>query len=367
MSEDFTPPTRIVSILTSNVYNTVTSIDSIMGILRAHGAELPTRALLLCDKEESKKIQPDDVKGRIKDMGLEAEIGEIPEMNNILKEPFPYSPEDGDVINSRPGSGTHLGLMMESLTEYVRVRGRVQFWLADIRANGTEMDFSRVLLDREPGDSEIKSSHLKFPSRDSLSEILEDSQAGEKHSPQQKLVPRDVEDFIEFEQDAGIETQDKEYVRNNLLRASTKDVEGLAFEEIVGYAVERCPNIKEVFVDVKWFSGRKFKSGPKEGERMEFRQDDCLALTKEGNVLSFSAKFNARQNKSTKIKGNNKRVKDEIEKLRSFSLPGKYPRQRVFMILVTTTPELGEAKNLASDSDIRVTNLRGLCAAINDL
>ena len=53
MSED-SGPVRIVSILPRNWYNTVTSIDLIMELLRTHGAKLPTRALLLCDDMEFK-------------------------------------------------------------------------------------------------------------------------------------------------------------------------------------------------------------------------------------------------------------------------------------------------------------------------
>ena len=42
-----------------------------MALLKKEGADLPTRALLLCDENELGMIQPDDVRDRIKAMGLE--------------------------------------------------------------------------------------------------------------------------------------------------------------------------------------------------------------------------------------------------------------------------------------------------------
>ena len=155
MSKSF-GPIRIVSILSRNWYNTVTSIDSIIALLRKEGADLPTRALLLCDDNELGKIQPDDVIGRIEAMGLEVEpITPIPKMNDILDEDFAYSPEDGDVINSRPGTGTHLGLILSCLADSLKVRNSIRFYLADISANGTSMAFSRVVLNAEAVDTRI--------------------------------------------------------------------------------------------------------------------------------------------------------------------------------------------------------------------
>ena len=379
MSED-SGPVRIVSILPRNWYNTVASIDLIMELLRTHGAKLPTRALLLCDDMVFKKIQPDDVIGRIEAMGLEAEIGKIPVMNNILKEPFPYSPEDGDVINSRPGSGTHLGLMMNSLAESLKGRSSIRFYLSDIGANGTSMVFSTVSLESEAGATRITpTKDYEFESRDFLEGILEDSGVKEKKPARRGTKAEDDElrIFKIHENHAG--DDEGADVISNLERASTfkglnTEVNpgtrgrkiGKAFEELVGYEMTHCENIREVFVNVKWLQEAKWKSGSKKGEEKEAREDDCVALTSKGNIVCFSAKHRARDNRDPKkMEDGAEVIQKEIEKLESFELPGNYPRQRVSNVLVTTTPQVHRLAR--RPRRVRVTNLYGLCQAISDL
>jgi hypothetical protein len=378
VSKDFRP-VRIVSILTRNWYNTVTSIDSIIELLRAHEAELPTRALLLCDDVEENKIQSDDVISRIEAMGLEAKIRRIPVMNDILKEPFPYSPEDGDVINSRPGSGTHLGLMINSLTESLKGRSSIRFYLSDIRANGTSMVFSRVSLESEVGDTRITSKNYEFESRDFLKGILEDSGVKEKKSVirRTKAEGAELRIFKIHENHAG--DDEGADVISNLERASTMkglNTEtnhgvrgtkiGKAFEELVGYEMAHCDNITEFFVNVEWPQEAKWKGGPKKGETKEAREDDCVALTSKGNIVCFSVKHKARDNRDQKrMKDNAEYIRKEIEKLESFKLPGNYPRQRVFNVLVTTTPQVNRL--VKKPPDVIVTNLFELCQNISHL
>ena len=378
MSKDF-GPVRIVSILTRNWYNTVTSIDSIIELLGAHGAELPTRALLLCDDVEENEIQSDDVISRIEAMGLEAEIGKIPVMNDILKEPFPYSPEDGDVINSRPGSGTHLGLMMNSLTESLKGGSSIRFYLSDIGANGTSMVFSTVSLESEVGVTRITSKDCEFESRDFLEGILEDSGVNEKKPARRGTKAEDDElrIFKIHENHAG--DDERVDVISNLERASTMkglNTEanhgvrgtkiGTAFEELVGYEMTHCENIVEVFVNVKWPQEAKWKSGAKKGEEKEAREDDCVALTSKGNIVCFSAKHRARDNRDQKkMEDSAEVIRKEIEKLESFELPGNYPQQRVFNVLVTTTPQVNRL--VKKPPDVIVTNLFELCQNISHL
>ena len=365
MSESF-GPTRIVSILSRNWYNTVTSIDSIMALLTKHGSDLPTRALLLCDKGELGRIPSDDVIGRIEDMGLEGRIEPIPEMNDLLDEDFAYSPEDGDVINSRPGSGIHLGLIMNCLTESLKVGNSIRFYLADIGANGTSMAFSRVVLNAEAVDPPIDTVEHKFESLDFLEGVLEDS--GAKNwglaGKTTKLGYDNLRIFKVHENHAN--DDDGEDVTYNMEMASSykdlsdiaspsrgKDLGG-AFEELVGLEMLQCGNVIEAFMNIKW---------KKDGRMV--REEDSLALTSKGNVVFFSAKHCIRDNGDmVKRSKHAKIIQDEIERLEGLELPGNYPRQRVFKVLITTTPQFHAAQR---SPDVIVTNLFELCQNISKL
>ena len=365
MSKSF-GPIRIVSILSRNWYNTVTSIDSIMALLRKEGADLPTRALLLCDGNELGMIQSDDVIGRIGAMGLEVEpIKKIPEMNDILDEDFAYSPEDGDVINSRPGTGTHLGLILSCLADSLKVGNSIRFYLADIRANGTSMAFSRVVLNAEAVNPRIDTVEHKFESLDFLEGVLEDGMAESWVRPEKttKMGYDNLRIFKIHENHAN--DDDGEDVISNMEMASSKEDLSIAsptrgpdlgdaFEELVGFEMLQCENVIEVFMNIEW---------KKDGRMV--REEDSLALTSKGNVVFFSAKHCIRDNGDMRKKQvNNKMIQDEIERLEGSELPGNYPRQRVFPVLITTTPLVHAAQR---SPDVIVTNLFELCQNISHL
>jgi len=364
VSESF-GPIRIVSILSRNWYNTVTSIDSIMALLRKRDADLPARALLLCDDNELKMIQSDDVIRRIKAMGLEVEIEKIPEMNNILDEDFAYSPEDGDVINSRPGSGTHLGMIMSCLADSLKVRNSIQFYLADISANGTSMTFTRVVSNAEAVGLRIDTVEHKFESLDFLEGVLKDGMAESWVRPVKttKFGYDNLRIFKIHENHANDDDGD-DVIHNMEMASSKEDLSitsptrgpdlGDAFEELVGFEMLQCENIVEVFMNIEW---------KKDGRTI--REEDSLALTSRGNIVFFSAKHCVRDNGDMrKRKQNNKMIQGEIERLVGSELPGNYPRQRVFPVLITTTPLVHAAQR---SPDVIVTNLFELCQNISHL
>ena len=366
MSESF-GAIRIVSILSSNWYNTVTSIESIMELLKKKGADLPTRALLLCDDNELGKIQPDDVIGRIEAMGLEVEpITPIPKMNDILDEDFAYSPEDGDVINSRPGTGTHLGLILSCLADSLKVRNSIRFYLADISANGTSMAFSRVALNAEAVDTRIDTVEHKFESLDFLEGVLEDGMAESWVRPA-KTTKLGYDNLRIFKIHESLANDDdgEDVITNMEMASSYKELNNIAspsrgkdlgdaFEELVGLEMLQCGNVIEVFMNIKW---------RKDGRIV--REEDSLALTSKGNVVFFSAKHCIRDNGDMrKRQVNNKMIQNEIERLEGLELPGNYPRQRVFYVLITTTPLVHAAQR---SPDVIVTNLFELCQNISHL
>jgi hypothetical protein len=95
------------------------------------------------------------------------------------------------------------------------------------------------------------------------------------------------------------------------------------------------------------------------------REEDSLALTSKGNVVFFSAKHCIRDNGDMRRRQvNNKVIQDEIERLEGLELPGNYPRQRVFYVLITTTPLVHAAQR---SPDVIVTNLFELCQNISHL
>ena len=141
-------PLRIVSALSGNWDNTVTSIQSILELIKTKSkGDVPSEALLFCDRTEKRKIEEKVTLGELKEvierMGLEVEIAEVPTLNDILEDGvFPYHPRDGDIINTRPGSGLYPALMMNSVAGSLQQNESIVFYLAEVSPKGASMTWS---------------------------------------------------------------------------------------------------------------------------------------------------------------------------------------------------------------------------------
>ena len=365
-------PLRIVSALSGNWDNTVTSIQSILELIKAEskGGGIPSEALLFCDRSEKRKIEEKIALGELEQMiermGLGVEIVEVPKMNELYDEGFPYLPRDGDIINTRPGSGLYPALMMNSVAGSLQENKSIVFYLAEVSPKGISMTWSMVSFSSMSEPPDITSEECKLSPQDNLIRILKNGGADEWKEAPGRLDHNKtkVDGFKSIEMNPASDATTIDYY---LEEAYGKTIgrfdRGTVFEELTGYELaHHCDNIDHVVINVKFPREAKTEMGNK-GER---REDDAVALSAKGNLICFSCKFLGPGHTLTpgQIRNVAKAIDVEIHKLEAFPFPGANPRQRVYNVLVTTTTALNFTTNAKG---VIVTNLEGLSEAIKDL
>jgi hypothetical protein len=364
-------PLRIVSALSANWDNTVTSIQSILELIKkeSEGGEIPSEALLFCDCTEKRKIEEKIGLGVLKDvlgrMGLEVEITEVPTINEIYDEGLPYLPRDGDIINTRPGSGLYPALMMNSVAGYLQGNKSIVFYLAEVSPTGASMTWSRVFSSGMSEPSTITTKEYELSPQDNLIRILINGGAKKWDEAPGRVDynKTKVDAFKSIESDPDSDGATISYYLEQAYGKTIGYEGGTVFEELTGYELaHHCGNIDHVVCGVEFPREAKTESG-----RMAWRrEDDAIALSAKGNLICFSCKFLGPGNTLTpgQIRNVAKAIDVEIHKLEAFPFPGANPRQRVYNVLVTTTTALNFTTNAKG---VIVTNLEGLSEAIKDL
>ncbi len=364
-------PLRIVSALSGNWDNTVTSIQSILELIKKESKDddVPSEALLFCDRTEKRKIEEkvtlDVLKEVLERMGLEVEIAEVPTINEIYDEGFPYLPRDGDIINTRPGSGLYPALMMNSIAGSLQENESIVFYLAEVSPAGASMTWSKASFSSMSEPPVIKSKEYELSPQDNLIRILKNGGA-EKWGEAPGRVDYNktkVDEFKSIESDPASDATTISYYLEQAYGKTIGYAGGTIFEELTGYELaHHCGNISHVVINVEFPREAKTERG-----RMAWRrEDDAIALSARGNLICFSCKFIGPGNTLTpgQIRNVAKAIDEEIHKLEAFPFPGANPRQRVYNVLVTTTTALNFTTNAKG---VIVTNLHGLADAIKHL
>ena len=365
-------PLRIVSALSGNWDNTVTSIQSILELIKtkSKGGDVPSEALLFCDRTEKRKIEEKVTLGELKEvierMGLEVEIAEVPTLNDILEDGvFPYHPRDGDIINTRPGSGLYPALMMNSVAGFLQENESIVFYLAEVSPKGASMTWSKASFSSMGEPPTIKSKECELSPQDNLIRILINGGAKkwEEAPGRVDYNKTKVDEFKSIESNPASDATTISYYLEQAYGKTIGYEGGTVFEELTGYELARhCGNIDHVVINVEFPREARTETG-----RMAWRrEDDAIALSAQGNLICFSCKFLGPGNDLTpgQIRNVAKAIDEEIHKLEAFPFPGANPRQRVYNVLVTTTTALNFTTNAKG---VIVTNLEGLSEAIKHL
>tara|TARA_B100000029_G_C17607380_1_gene967939 strand:- start:658 stop:1773 length:1116 start_codon:yes stop_codon:yes gene_type:complete len=371
MSKKINPLRRIVSALSGNWDNTVTSIQSILELIEKEVGldRLPSEVLLFCDRKEKRKIVEKiplvELEQMLERMGLGVEIVEVPTINEIYDEGFPYIPQNGDIINTRPGSSLYPALMINSVVEF-SVEDEIEFYLAEVSPTGTSMTWSNVSFYSKSGFPTIKSKEFKLLPQDNLIRIMKNSGAESWDGAPGRLEYNKtrVDEFKSIEMNPTSNPTTIEYYLQEALGKGISFYDrGPAFEKLTGYELaHNCDNIGHVVINVEF--PREAKN--EKGEGVDRREDDAVALSTRGNLICFSCKFIGAGDVTgpSQIAKVARAIDAEIYKMEAFPFPGANPRQRVYNVIVTTTRALGYATNAKS---VIVTNLEGLAKAIKHL
>ena len=140
---------------------------------------------------------------------------------------------------------------------------------------------------------------------------------------------------------------------------------GEAFEIVSSVCFRKHESIKSVVMNVE-FMGQMKAIVPQTGRVVKAkREEDIIALTKNGNLIYASCKFKGRAQGVIKTPQKiTRQMQEEISRLDSLILPINFPKERIVKMLITTTP----AKNLSGPTgDMIVTNLHGLSDVLKHL
>ena len=361
-------PIRLVTVIAPNnpavtLSSMRNAISSLQSNVKSSDVHLPERALILCDAETMKKTNIDfiveEAKGiRINEQtNLSVELLEMPVINSLLQDDFPYLPEDGDAILTLPGAQIHFALLLDRLH-----RGSNDGQIQSAFIFHTEPDGQSVQWKRLEYDSEMRfavdSMDFEHISYDSIEWIM--ASCDVEYTIQSQRFPNSkVDDFIKMEEEARV--ADGNEVTDAIIelagideKSSKRTLAGKALERVAAYCINRNEAIGSVLLNVE-FAG--------ESKMMNIdvkREEDIIALTKRGSLIYASCKFMGRRTN----RGRRSIFKRDVGRMKTLVLPLNFPKERIHRMIITTTPFLRLAEG---ESDIIVTNLKGLDEALKNL
>lgn len=364
-----TTPQRLVLIATPrNVALTLSSISNAINDLTTP----PEKILILYDSLVSEKTDMDYLLDEAKKIGqgnIQVEKREIPVINELLDTEIPYTPHEFDCILV-PAMQLHLALLIHKLTESARKNEIRVFFLCHSSPDGKSRDW-KVLGRNLAGKWIIKSVKTDKLSDNELSWILAGSEI-EWNYFKEGLNRSILNEFIDFEKQSpdgpAVTNSLLELTEDHVLSVNSKNIGakvGEAFEIVSSVCFREHDSIKSVVINVEFMGGMK-AIVPHTGEVVKAkREEDIIALTKNGNLIYASCKFKGRANSTIKTPQKiTEKMQEEISRLDSLILPITFPKERIVKMLITTTP----AMQLAGPTgDVIVTNLHGLNGELKNL
>ena len=306
--------------------------------------------LLLYDESVKKTTDFDYLKKMLKPTKLIVEELQIPEINDLISKNLNYKIKDGDCILV-PALQLHLAMVLHHVsTEVSSVVPPNNAYICFTKPQGNLVRWISVSKSENGGLITEDSEH-ELPFKSSIDWYFESVQ---NHTfPNLKILGSVLEQIIKSES----ETVDlDEWIKSNDLVKITgcKSSEniGFGFEELAAATIEKNHSIHQVVMNVKFASELKGLA-PR-------REEDIIAIHKNGNMLFISCKFNWCKN----VEKARDRLNLEIERMKNLKLPFNIPDQRISRILVTTSMA---SKLVESTEDVYVTNLDGLTPIIENL
>ena len=342
-------PRRLVVI--AALQNNALTLTSIMNTLYFEGQKKSIRnVLILYDEFVEKNTDLEQLRTIIRQMNLEIEEQKIPLINELMHDKINYRPQDGDCIIV-PGVQLHLALILDHLCkELESVVGIKTAYVCFTKPEGNLIQWIRVMKGKE-NKLEVVSREHTLPFKSSIKWYFDSNIRYDE--PTLKLSNYKLDNLINSEKKSTDLEQwiaDEEVIE--LTGVLSKNEIGFAFEKLAGACVQRNNSIHQVVMNVYFGSERK--------KNLAKREEDIIAIHKNGNLIYVSCKFKWCTNQNNC----KSEMLTEIDRVRNLQLPFKVPKQRVTRMLITTT----KAMNLiSSDDEVIVTNLAGLSSIIESL
>ena len=360
-----TLPQRLVLIATpSNLSLTLSSISNAIADLASNP---PEKILILYDNDVAEKTDMDYLLSETNRIGqgkILVEKREIPVINEILEAGIPYTPNECDCILV-PAMQLHLAMLIHKLADNARKKEISRFFICHSGPEGKNREW-KVVGYNSAGKLNIKSIVKDQIGDNELNWILTGGDAEWSYS-RQRINRTNLNEFIDFEKQSidGRAVTDSllDLTHDHLSSVKSDNIgqkAGEAFEIVSGVCFREHESIKSVVMNVEFMG--QMKAG---GLSRRKREEDIIALTKNGILIFASCKYKSRTQSVTKTPEKiTQMMQEEISRLDSLILPITFPKERIVKMLITTTP----AMQLSGPTgDVMVTNLHGLADFLKQL
>ena len=335
-----TPPKRLI--IFPSVGNNALTITSIMNAIHFPGQkESIESVLLLYDSHVEKKSKFRHLRKLIKHTNLNLSESRIPIINDLLSEKLDYTPQDGDCLVV-PGLPLHLGLILELITKEIEsVVGINSVYICLTKPQGNLIEWLR-LRKLENGNLKIERSAHELPFKSSINWYFESVQSYER--PESFLEKDLLQKIIDSE--SFCDDLEEWIDEHKILKLTGEKQHGFAFEKLAAACFQSNHAIHDVAVNIEFGSERKVLEVS--------REEDIIAIHKNGNLLYISCKFARCRNADTC----RERTLKELDRLKNLHLAFSIPKERVTRVLVTTSKAAKLVPNLREG--VYVTNLSGI-------
>lgn len=318
----------------------------------------PEKLLIMYDDSASSDVtdlhQDKDLKK------FKIETLEIPAINNLFTESFPYKFENKDVILA-PALQLHIPFLLNSFNSHIPLHGN-KIFIFHTEPEGIKSTLSVLEYDNSTPRKLFfkKAPSIKRQGKDTLDNLIESSGGMWEADP---VLRGDIDEFIKFESIVTNFSKINRYLTKFLpekdqisSRPATSKERGDIFEQIVAILVKNQPSISECRFSVSWKNKHKLLA----------REEDTIALYDNLSdpqspqlLIYISAKS------SINTEELKKKTKIEIERMKVLKLPLNFPQERVRKILVVSSMASQAFKQ--QTPDLIVTNLAGLHDVISKL
>ena len=306
--------------------------------------------LLLYDKSVRKNTDIPQLREALGRLNLEIEEKEIPVINEFMVENINYQPLDGDCILV-PSLQLHLATILDLIgKELESIIGISSAYICFTKPEGNLVQWIRVAK-TEDSTLNIEVINHTLPYKSPIEWYFESGISYDV--PELNLANYKLEKIIESEEKATnlgnwIEKEDLIEITD----IKSKDEIGFGFEKLAACCINKSKSIHQTVMNVHFSSERR--------NIQSKREEDVIAIHKNGNLLYVSCKFKWCKN-SVNCKNE---ILLEMDRIRNLQLPFKIPKQRITRMLVTTSKA---SELVSSDGEVIVTNLAGLSQIIESL
>lgn len=332
-------PKRLVVI--HNNKNTALTLSSIFNCLDNGHYKLEDCLILSEDFKGQEKTFKSIIPAK-----LELQI--ISNMNDLINEDIQYEPNSNDVILVPFGTLFHFGKVLTKVERYLMKNKNDLFFLCHLKPDGKSSVWYGLQLENDK--LRTRKIELERNSTDDLSWIFNDKLIS-FNNLKFDIPKDDLQSFVDFENSL---IYSKAQLEKRIVKSAKKYITekrpSFLFEYFAAKILSNSEYIAQLIMNITFDAEWKSKVF----DKIYFREEDIIMITKEGMIIYASCKF-LLADKNSKIKI---AIKDEIRRMSVLKLRIKFPQERIVKLIICSS----KAKKLFPDNvdGVYLTNLFGI-------